>query len=131
MLVLYNAFEALDYSSDTAEHSNIAKGLLVIAALTWEITASGSLTNVATRYLPRASRMLLFLAYVLLVAVMVFILFSGRYLEMTLAAFNPEGYILKGIILLGVPLIFAGFAIRMAGLLRRRHVPADRPHSAG
>jgi hypothetical protein len=131
MLVLYNAFAALDYSSDTAEHSNIAKGLLVIAALTWEITASGSVTNIATRRLPRASRMLLFLAYVLLVADTVFILFPSRYLDMNLPAFNPEVYILKGIVLLGVPLIFAGFAIRMAGLLRRRNVPADQPPAAG
>jgi PDZ domain len=131
LLLLYGAFEGLAYSAHSAEENNIAKGLLVIAALTWEITASGSVTNIATRHLPRSSRLLLFLAYILLVAVTVFMFFPSRYRNLYLKAFDAEEFILIGIIVLGVPLIFAAFATRIAGLLQSHITPGHPPASSG
>jgi hypothetical protein len=124
VLFLNLAFEGLLRSSDSAEENNVVKGLLVIGALTWEITASGSVTNIATRYLPRGSRLLLFLAYVMLVAVTVFLFFPFRLRNSYIKAFNPEEIILRGIFLLGVPIIFTAFATRIARLLRP-YSPAD------
>jgi FtsH-binding integral membrane protein len=118
LLLLYGAFVILASSSDSAEKDSIIKGLLVLAALTWEITASGSVTNVSTRHMPRASRLLLFLAYILLVAVTVFMFFPSRYRGHPLQSFKPDEDILLGVLLLGIPLIFAAFATRVTGLLR-------------
>lgn len=121
LLLLYLIFEALGHSSEMGEHSNTIKGVLVIAALTWEITASGSVTNAATRYFPRASRLLLFLSYILFVAVMVFVFFVWRFRDKYIAAFKPDEFILQGVILLGVPLLLAAFATRFAGLFQKHY----------
>jgi hypothetical protein len=128
LLLIDGAYEGLVHSSSLAEKQNIAKGLLVIAALTWEITASGPVTNIATRYLPRVSRLLLFLAYALLVAVTIFIFFPLRYRSFYLNAFNPDEFILLGIPILGAPLIFAAFAARLAVIVR--HQPVATPFHA-
>jgi hypothetical protein len=122
LLILGGIFQSLQLSSESAESSSVSKGLLVIAALSWEIAASGSITNRMTRYLPRGSRLLLFLAYALLVAVSTFMFFPSRYRQIHVHAFNPDEYILVGMVLLGIPIMFAAFVIRSAALLGTRKI---------
>ncbi len=119
LLLLYGAFVGFTHASHVAEQSTIAKGLVVILALTWEITTAGSITNKGTPWFQRASCILLFLGYALLVAVTTFYFFPMEYREKILGAFDAEIIILGGIAYLGIPLFLAAYATRLASLLKR------------
>jgi membrane-associated protease RseP (regulator of RpoE activity) len=133
LFALYLAFEGLAASSHSGEHSYVMKAVVVFAALTWEITASGPLTNMGSRYLPRSSRLLLFLAYILLVAICIFLFFPSEYRGNQLQGFDPDEFILIGMVVIGIPLILGAYLVRIenciGAILRAQRTHSAKPHA--
>jgi hypothetical protein len=103
-----------------------ANGEIILMALSWEITTSGELTNYATRSFPRNSRVLLFLGYVMLVAFGVFTIFPTTYrLTQRMLGFDSEQWVLRGILILGVPFLMVAFSSRITHLLWHKEPEAS------
>jgi cell division protein FtsW (lipid II flippase) len=103
------------------------KGIVILLALSWEITTSGELTNYATRSFPRNSRILLFLGYVVLVAFGVLTIFPTTYrITQRMTGFDSEQWVLRGILLIGVPFLMVAFSSRTAHLLWHKEPEASK-----
>ena len=99
---------------------SVAQAVVILLALIWDVTMSGeSITNRGNRWLPRHSRVLLFLGYVGLVAVAI-LYFSSLQADGTAveAQFESEVWPQAGLILLGVPVILTAFAVRIGAWAR-------------
>jgi hypothetical protein len=101
--------------------------IILVAALLWELAVSGeAVTNIEGRHLPRDTRVLMFVGYILLVASAVLMFASlhsesGKLLE---SSFDAESWVKQGILFLGVPLVLT---LCIAGLHRWRESDAQ-PH---
>ena len=148
MLVAAVAIEALSYidllyaNKGKLEEISPVGGLaiggtvILVAALLWDLAVSGeAITNVEGRWLPRDTRVLMFVGYILLVSAAVLMFASlhsqsGKLLE---SSFDPESWVKQGILFLGIPLVIT---LTVAGLHRwradgggERHLPAGAAHA--
>ena len=103
--------------------------IIVLVAIAWDVVMSGeSMTNEGTRRIPRASRVLAFLGYVILVAATV-LFYSGQQVVGTGQAaeplFEPEAITRNGLFRLAFPLAVLMF------LLRFGRDQASQPRSGG
>lgn len=90
--------------------------VIVLVAMAWDVVMSGeSMTNEGTRRIPRATRVLAFLGYVLLVAATV-LFYSGQKVTGTGQAaeplFEPEAITRNGLFRLAFPLAVLMFLLR-------------------
>ncbi len=104
--------------------------IIVLVAMAWDVVMSGeSMTNEGSKRLPRASRVLAFLGYVLLVAATV-LFYSGQKVTGTGQAaeplFEPEAITRNGLFRLAFPLAVLMFLLRFG-----RDRPAGPAPSAG
>lgn len=110
---------------------SIMAGVVLLLALLLEILGSGeAITNRHDRWLPRPSRVLLYLGYVVLVASAV-LYFSSLHDPSTgalrEAQFDSEEWVHGGVLFVGVPLVAALF---LANLGRRRQATATAADAA-
>jgi len=110
---------------------SIMAGVVLLLALLLEILGSGeAITNRHDRWLPRPSRVLLYLGYVVLVASAV-LYFSSLHDPSTgalrEAQFDSEEWVHGGVLFVGVPLVATLF---LANLVRRPVTAAAHEHSA-
>ncbi len=103
--------------------------IIVLVAIAWDVVMSGeSMTNEGTRRIPRATRVLAFLGYVILVAATV-LFYSGQQVVGTGQAaeplFEPEAITRNGLFRLAFPLAVLMF------LLRFGREQASAPRSGG
>lgn len=117
MTVLYN--HAL-----RASRVSVWAAIIVIVAIGWDVTMSGeSLTNRGTDAFPRATRVLGFLGYVLLLAATV-LYYSGQHAvgtgASTEAYFEPEAVTRDALFRLGFPVAVLLFAFRVITVRRAR-----------
>ena len=101
--------------------------VIVLVAMAWDVVMSGeSMTNEGTRRIPRATRVLAFLGYVLLVAATV-LFYSGQKVTGTGQAaeplFEPEAITRNGLFRLAFPLAVLMFLLRFG---RNRPAPKAR-----
>ena len=100
----------------TASRIAIWAAVIVLVAIAWDVVMSGeSMTNHGTRRLPRATRVLAFLGYVILVAATV-LFYSGQTITGTGAAaespFEPESVTNNGLFRVAFPLAVLIFLLR-------------------
>jgi hypothetical protein len=101
--------------------------IIVLVAMAWDIAMSGeSMTNEASRLVPRASRIFLFFGYVILLACAV-VFFSGQRTAgsgsaLTEAFFEPEAITQGGLFRVALPLLLLLFLLRTFG--QQEHRPA-------
>ena len=105
--------------------------VIVLVAIAWDVVMSGeSMTNEGTRRIPRATRVLAFLGYVLLVAATV-LFYSGQKVTGTGQAaeplFEPEAITRNGLFRLAFPLAVLMFLLRFG----RNRPAAEGPTSPG
>lgn len=111
---------------------SIGAGVVLLVALLLELVASGdAITNRHGRWLPRPSRVLLYLGYILMVATAVLYFASlhspdtGALRE---AGFESESWVQEGVTFLGPPLVLA---LAIGGIVRHRmSVQLDRDTSS-
>lgn len=128
LLTLTVALQVLDWidnlygrTTDVTSQISIAAAIVLVVALLWELTVSGeAITNTDGRWLPRDSRVQMYLGYIVMVASAV--LFYGSLHAPGSGAlrenqFDSEEWVRGGIIFLGVPLVISLF---MIGLERWR-----------
>jgi hypothetical protein len=110
----------------------IVQGIVVLAALLWELTFSGQLLNSGEprSVLPRPARLLMYLGYLLLTASAVLQLSTLRSPDTgaRVEAFDAETIVQAGIIELGVPLAITIFLINWP---RRGACQPTRPAASG
>lgn len=90
--------------------------IIVLVAMAWDVVMSGeSMTNEGTKHIPRASRVLAFLGYVMLVAATV-LFYSGQKAtgngQAAEALFEPEAITRNGLFRLAFPLAVLMFLLR-------------------
>jgi hypothetical protein len=106
-----------------AETSDLIAGLVVFAALTWDILLSGrTITNVQGTFFPRRSRVYLFFAFVALAVATIVFWGSlhlapgepaGDFLELAKGYTDTERLVELGIGSLGPPLLLTFFIVRL------------------
>jgi len=127
---IYGLFAA---SIDASGRFSIAAAVILVLALMWDIAFSGeSITNGGNRWLPRHARVSMYFGYVMLVVANVLYFSSlqfpgGSQVE---AQFESDTWVQSGMISLGVPLLLALFAVKIAGWWRERDAVAAPPHTA-
>jgi hypothetical protein len=107
---------------------SVAQGLIVLAALLWELAFSGlTMTNKDTPRFPRHSRVLIFCGYVMLVATTV-MFFSSLHVQSSGSRLEPvfesELWVQRGMVVLAVPLLLTVAILRWLDVSRS---PADLP----
>lgn len=112
--------------------------VIVLVAVAWDVTMSGeSMTNRASRYVPRSSRVFLFLGYVILLACAV-VFFSGQRglgsgVALPEAIFEPESITRAGLFGIAMPLLVMLFLLHTFGATQpstssmTNHGPHVRP----
>ena len=100
----------------SASRIAIWAAIIVLVAMAWDVVMSGeSMTNEGSKHIPRASRVLAFLGYVILVAATV-LFYSGQKVTGTGAAaesvFEPESITRNGLFRLAFPLAVLMFLLR-------------------
>ena len=106
--------------------------IIVLVAMTWDIAMSGeSMTNEASRYVPRASRIFLFFGYVILLACAV-VFFSGQRTAgsgtaLGEAFFEPEAITQGGLFRVAMPLLLLLFLLGTFGEQEPKHPHHDHP----
>jgi hypothetical protein len=108
--------------------------IIVLVAMAWDVVMSGeSMTNEGSKRIPRASRVLAFLGYVILVAGTV-LFYSGQQVTGTGQAaesmFEPESITRNGLFRLAFPLAVLMFLLRF-GRDHGKPVPSGRPGPGG
>lgn len=108
--------------------------IIVLVAIAWDVVMSGeSMTNEGSKHIPRASRVLAFLGYVILVAATV-LFYSGQKATGTgraaEALFEPEAITRNGLFRLAFPLAVLMFLLRF-GRNRPSRVRSGGPGPAG
>lgn len=114
----------LERQSDVSSRFTLAQALLLLLAILWDVTMSGSaITNADGHIFPRSARVLLFFGYVMLVTSGI-LFFSSARVEETGAAtelqFDSDLYPRLGLTALGIPLLVTLF---LARVLRRPEAP--------
>jgi|GEM_PF-1625917 len=119
------ALEGMDLVYDSALRASRVSAwaaVTVLVAAAWDVTMSGeSLTNHGTRHAPRASRVLAFLGYVVLLAATVLFYSAQRAVgsgEATEAFFEPESVTRDGLFRIALPVAVLLFLLRFG----RRHL---------
>jgi len=106
--------------------------IIVLVAMAWDIAMSGeSMTNKASRNVPRASRIFLFFGYVILLACAV-VFFSGQRTAgsgtaLSEAFFEPEAITQGGLFRVAMPLLLLLFLLRTFGEQEPEHAHHDHP----
>jgi hypothetical protein len=104
-------------ASSVGARFSIAQGVVILLALLWELAVSGqAITNGHSTILPRASRVLAFCGYIMLVATAV-VFFSSLRIQATGVAIEPqfesEGWPALGILQLAVPALLCLAALHL------------------
>src|SRR5712692_3474790 len=106
MIDLYSATQAVTFS--------LAQGLLLLVAITWDVTLSGSsTTNVHGRWFPRHARVLLFFGYEVLTATCIVFYSSLKSPGGAPELFVSDVWPQAGLALLGLPLLLSVFVLRL------------------
>jgi hypothetical protein len=119
------------YSQSSQLRFTIAQAAVLLLALTWEITMSGkAITNQGGAWFPRHSRVLLYFGYIMLTSAAI-LFFSSVRVQSTGTSVEPlfegEFWPRSGLILLGAPLLFTVFMLRLVNWIGTRHQPGSRP----
>lgn len=143
MLMLYDT--AIGLSKSSAKHPlSWAAALIVLIALGWDLLMSGeSFTNRDDERLPRHTRLLLYLGYIMLTATLV-MFFSAQQFTHDLSTheslFESEPWPQLGLQLLGLPMVVGAFALGVVAWLngtrdgaetRETEEPETAPVAAG
>ncbi|HUZ19380.1 MAG TPA: hypothetical protein VMU75_02275 [Acidimicrobiales bacterium] len=124
--------------NDALSASRVAvwAAVLVLVAVAWDVTMSGeSMTNHASRYLPRSSRVFLFFGYVILLAATV-VYFSGQRVAgsgqgVGAVFFEPEAYTQAALFRFALPLLVLLFLLRTFGATEAQPAEQHRPDASG
>jgi hypothetical protein len=114
---------------------SIWAAITLLIAMGWDITLSGeSFTNHGGRHAPRATRVLCFLGYVLLLAATV--LFYSAQKAVTTGAgteafFEPEAVTMAGLFRLGLPVALLLFLLRLGSGRDDDREPPPQPADGG
>lgn len=106
--------------------------IIVLVAMAWDIAMSGeSMTNDASRYVPRSSRIFLFFGYVILLACSV-VFFSGQRTAGSGSAlrdafFEPEAITQGGLFRVALPVLLLLFLLRTFGEKEPRRAEHGQP----
>lgn len=120
-------------ASDASGRFSIAEAVILVLAFMWDIAFSGeTITNGGNRWLPRHARVSLYFGYVILVVANILYFSSlqfpsGAQVE---AQFEDNSWVQSGMVSLGVPLLLALFAVKIAGWWRERDAVAAPPQAA-
>jgi hypothetical protein len=112
------------------------QALIVLAALAWDILSSGeAITNRHTDTFPRLSRVAIFIAYIVSVALLVMVSTAGEFVdpingEAVEGLFDSERLVALGLVLFGAPFIFVMGALRFRNLLAAADAQATAAHAA-
>lgn len=132
MLLLYD--RAINLSQSSADHPlSWAAALIVLIALGWDLLMSGeSFTNRDDERLPRHTRLLLYLGYIMLTATLV-MYFSAQQFTHNPGAhealFESEPWPQYGLQVLGLPMVVGAFALGLVAWLNGKRAPeaTERP----
>jgi len=118
---------ALTAEKDAAGRFSIVQGVLIIVAFGWDIGMSGeAITNRHTSHVPRQTRVLVYLGYVMVAATAVLFFSSLRYLSHGAVIepdFESEGFPDAGLLTFGPALLVTLFVVRLG---RSRSRPEER-----
>jgi putative Ca2+/H+ antiporter (TMEM165/GDT1 family) len=129
MLGLRLIYTLYDYGL-SASRVAVWAAIIVLVAMAWDIAMSGeSMTNEASRYVPRASRIFLFFGYVILLACAV-VFFSGQRdvgsgTALAEAFFEPEAITQAGLFQVAMPLLLLLFLLHTFGEQKPKHAHHD------
>lgn len=120
MLLLYD--RAIELSKSSADHPlSWAAALIVLIALGWDLLMSGeSFTNRDDERLPRHTRLLLYLGYIMLTATLVMYFSAQQFTHSTFtheSLFESEPWPQLGLQILGLPMVVAAFALGVVAWL--------------
>jgi hypothetical protein len=113
-----------------AEGSQVIRGVVICLALTWELATAGGQLNASAAsspVFPRSSRLLIFMAYLMLVATCV-LFFSGEpsiWLGRKMDSWDTEGIVARGLVILGGALVAGRMSSGLAAVGARP--PAQAP----
>lgn len=98
------------------EHSTAIRGIIIVLVLSWELATAGGTLNPTSEHhaFPRASRVLIFAGYLVLVATCVFSFSGGTIDGRVMSGFDTETLVANGILILGGALILARTLQRLA-----------------
>ena len=118
-LALAALFFLYVYAINQGDHSQAVRSVVIVLALTWELATSGPNLNPASEHhaFPRGSRVLIFVGYLILVAACVFT-FGGSHFSSgeAIGAFDTEGIVASGIVMLGGALVMSRVLRNLATL---------------
>jgi uncharacterized membrane protein YcjF (UPF0283 family) len=111
------------YSQSSQLRFTVAQAAVLLLALTWEIGMSGKITSQSGGvWFPRHSRVLLYFGYIMLTAAAV-LFFSSLRVQSTGSSVEPlfesESWPRSGLIMLGAPVLFTVFMLRLAAYVRQ------------
>lgn len=120
------------YSQSSEQPFTIAQAGVLLVALSWEVTMSGkAITNRGGAWFPRHSRVLLYFGYIMLTAAAI-LFFSSVRVQSTGTSVEPifEGEVWpqSGLLLLGPPLLFTVFVLRLVRWIGGRETES---HTSG
>ncbi|HEY4348727.1 MAG TPA: hypothetical protein VGM80_14180 [Gaiellaceae bacterium] len=122
---------AIVSGEDAAGRFSIVQAVLIMVAFGWDILVSGeAITNRHTRHVPRQTRVLVYLGYVMLVATAVLFFSSLHVLshgKVSEPGFESEAYPDSGLLVFGTALLVTLFALRLGKIGRER---PDAPAAA-
>jgi hypothetical protein len=123
--------QALYAKAISAGRVSVWAAVTVLVAVAWDVTMSGdALTNHGTRHVPRATRVLAFFGYVLLLTATVLFYsaqraaISGRATE---AFFEPEAVTRNALFRVALPLVVLLFLLRVGTPTRENEAVDDTP----
>ncbi|SDP29386.1 hypothetical protein SAMN04515671_3596 [Nakamurella panacisegetis] len=132
-LLALRGVEVLYNHALAANRISVWAAVIVLLAISWDVIMSGeSMTNHASRWVPRSSRVLVFLGYAILLACAV-VFFSGQRglgsgLPLPEVIFEPESITKSGLFGLAMPLMILLFLLHTFGEREPRdHETADLP----
>ena len=111
LLLLMFAYRAYGYGSSLAEESLKMQGIVLFIALFWDLMMSGKeFTNPENHGFTREVRILLYAGYIMLLSTCILFFSSQQLANSGEAAgrfFEAENVVARGILLLGVPVLFS------------------------
>ena len=138
LVILSGLFFLYVFAVGSGEHSQAVRGVIIVLALTWELATAGPSLNPAGEHhaFPRASRVLIFVGYLVLVASCVFMLGGGRLTSgHRFSGWDTETVVAAGLVTLGGALIISralrgAQALRLAPVLAEPAPPPAAPAAA-